>query len=236
MQPEAPHHPALPTPAADSAHDSTHLQRVWATAQILLRDHPEADAQVVQAACAWHDCVNLPKNHPQRAQASRMAADKAVAALRAQGFPPDKLPAVAHAIAAHSFSAGIAPETIEAQIVQDADRLDALGPVGVARMFTVGGQLGRALAHPSDPLALQRPLDDAAYTLDHIAVKLATLPASMQTAAGRRLGAERMAWVDAFRAAFVQQWLSGAAQDGGASGYAFAAPLGSGSSDVVMKM
>lgn len=192
---------------ADPAHDNAHLDRVWATAQTLLRDHPEADADIVHAACLWHDCVNLPKNHPQRAQASRMAADHAVAALRLQGFAPDKLPAVAHAIAAHSFSAGIAPQTIEAQIVQDADRLDALGAVGIARMFSVGGQLGRALAHPTDPLAQQRPLDDAAYTLDHIAVKLATLPASMQTAAGRRLAETRMAWIRAFQIAFAQQWL-----------------------------
>lgn len=192
---------------ADPAHDNAHLDRVWATAQTLLRDHPEADADIVHAACLWHDCVNLPKNHPQRAQASRMAADHAVAALRLQGFAPDKLPAVAHAIAAHSFSAGIAPQTIEAQIVQDADRLDALGAVGIARMFSVGGQLGRALVHPTDPLAQQRPLDDAAYTLDHIAVKLATLPASMQTAAGRRLAETRMAWIRAFQIAFAQQWL-----------------------------
>lgn len=193
--------------ATDAAHDSAHLMRVWGTAQALLNDHPQADALVVLAACMLHDCVNLPKNHPQRAQASRMAADKATGILRNQGFPPDKIPAVAHAIEAHSFSAGIAPQTIEAQIVQDADRLDALGPVGIARMFSVGGQLGRALAHPTDPLAEQRPLDDVRYTLDHIAVKLATLPASMQTAAGRRLGQARMDWVCSFRDAFVQQWL-----------------------------
>lgn len=196
--------------STDPAHDTTHLTRVWATAQTLLQDHPEADTEVVHAACLWHDCVNLPKNHPQRAQASRMAAEKAVAALRERGFPAHKLDAVAHAIEAHSFSAGIAPQTIEAKIVQDADRLDALGPVGIARMFSVGGQLGRALAHPTDPLAQQRPLDDVTYTLDHIEVKLATLPASMQTAAGRRLGEERMAWIRSFQAAFVQQWLPAA--------------------------
>ena len=196
----------------DAAHDTAHLLRVWGTAQQLLLDHPAADALVVLAACMLHDCVNLPKNHPQRAQASGMAADKAVPLLRALAFPEDKLPAVAHAIAAHSFSAGIAPRTLEAQIVQDADRLDALGPVGIARMFSVGGQLGRALAHPTDPLGSHRPLDDMGYTLDHIEVKLATLPASMQTAAGRRLGEERMAWIRAFRADFVKQWLGHSAQ------------------------
>jgi len=136
-----------------------------------------------------------------------MAADKAVAALREQVFPAHKLDAVAHAIAAHSFSAGIAPQTMEAKIVQDADRPDAMGPVGIARMFSVGGQLGRALALPTDPLAQQRPLDDGAYMLEHIAVKLGSLPASMQTAAGKRLGEERMAWIRRFRADFLQQWL-----------------------------
>ncbi len=191
----------------DHAHDISHLTRVWATAQTLLHDYPQADAQVVQAACRLHDCVNLPKNHPQRHQASRMAAEKALGILRSEGFAEAKLPAVAHAIEAHSFSAGIAPQTIEAQIVQDADRLDALGPVGIARMFSVGGQLNRPLAHPTDPLASARPLDDGRYSLDHIAVKLATLPASMQTTAGKRLGQERLAWILEFRAAFAQQWL-----------------------------
>lgn len=191
----------------DPAHDLSHLHRVWATAQTLLQDHPEADADIVHAACMWHDCVNLPKDHPQRPQASRMAASKAVEALRTQGFAEYKLPAVAHAIAAHSFSAEITPQTIEAKIVQDADRLDALGPVGIARMFSIGGQLGHLMAHPSDPLAQHRPLDDQRYTLDHIEAKLATLPTSMQTAAGQRLGEDRMAWVRSFRAAFVAQWL-----------------------------
>ena len=192
----------------DTAHDLPHLQRVWATAQALLADYPQANALVVLAACMLHDCVNLPKNHPQRAHASRMAAVKAVAALQAEGFPPEHLTAVAHAIEAHSYSAGITATSIEAQIVQDADRLDALGPVGLARMFSIGGQLGRALAHPTDPLAQHRALDDVTYTLDHIEVKLATLPASMQTPAGRRLGEQRLAWVRSFQQAFTAQWLA----------------------------
>ncbi|CFN34954.1 metal dependent phosphohydrolase [Bordetella pertussis] len=93
--------------------------------------------------------------------------------------------------------------------MQDADRLDALGPVGLVRMFHVGGSLGRALAHPSDPLAAQRALDDSRYTLDHIEAKLARLPHGMQTEAGRRLGEQRLAWLRDFRAAFSAQWGGG---------------------------
>lgn len=193
----------------DGAHDLNHLHRVWQTAQTLLQDHAEADALVVMAACYLHDLVNLPKNHPDRARASTLAAALAVEKLREAGFPQVKLPAVAHAIEAHSFSAGIAPTTIEAKIVQDADRLDALGAVGLARLFYTAGRLGSALAHAGDPLGAARELDDKAYALDHIEVKLATLPATMQTAAGRRLGEERLQWLRQFQADFVAEWGTG---------------------------
>lgn len=190
----------------DGAHDLNHLHRVWQVARTLLASHPEADALVVQAACYLHDIVNLPKNHPERAQASRMAAAQARQLLAQAGFPADKLGAVAHAIEAHSFSAGIAPTTIEAKIVQDADRLDALGAVGLARLFYTAGRMGSAFAHPADPLAQARPLDDRAYALDHIEVKLATLPAAMHTEAARGLAGSRLAWLRAFRDTFVQEW------------------------------
>lgn len=193
----------------DGAHDLNHLHRVWQTAQTLLQDHAEADALVVMAACYLHDLVNLPKNHPDRSRASTLAAELAVAKLREAGFPAEKLPGVAHAIEAHSFSAGIAPTTIEAKIVQDADRLDALGAVGLARLFYTAGRLGSALAHAGDPLGTARELDDKAYALDHIEVKLATLPVTMQTAAGRRLGEERLQWLRQFQADFVAEWGTG---------------------------
>jgi uncharacterized protein len=190
----------------DGAHDLNHLHRVWRAAATLLADHPEADALVVLAACYLHDLVNLPKNHPDRGTASRLAAQQAVDRLNAHGFPADKLPAVAHAIEAHSFSAGIAPQTIEAMIVQDADRLDALGAVGLARLFYTAGRMGSAFAHPTDPLGEARLLDDRAFALDHIEVKLAGLPATMQTAAARRLGEARLAWLRGFQATFAAEW------------------------------
>lgn len=199
---------ALATSAAedDGAHDIHHLHRVWRVAQTLLDAHPEADALVVLAGCYLHDTVNVPKDHPDRAKASQMAARLARQMLTDAGFPVDKLDAVAHAIEAHSFSAAITPTTIEAQIVQDADRMDALGAVGLARMFYTAGRMGSALAHPDDPLASARELDDTAFSLDHIEVKLARLPAMMNTAAARRLGEERVAWLRAFRAVFVAEW------------------------------
>jgi uncharacterized protein len=192
---------------ADGAHDANHLERVWRNAQELLTSHPGADALVVMAACYLHDLVNLPKNDPERNQASRRSAKLARHQLAWMGFPAERLDAVAHAIETHSFSAGIVPETIEAKIVQDADRLDALGAVGLARMFYTAGRMGAALAHGDDPLAAQRELDDRAFSLDHIPAKLARLPGMMQTAAGRELGERRLASLLAFREEFAGEWL-----------------------------
>ncbi|HEY0844948.1 MAG TPA: HD domain-containing protein [Noviherbaspirillum sp.] len=197
---------AVESSDGDGAHDINHLHRVWNVAERLLKEHPEADALVVLAACYLHDIVNLPKDHPERACASRLAARRAFEKLAQAGFPSGKLNAVAHAIEAHSFSAGIAPVTIEAQIVQDADRMDALGAVGLARLFYTAGRMGSLLAHPSDPLAVNRSMDDRTFALDHIECKLATLPATMQTKAGRRLGEERLAWLRAYRDTFAAEW------------------------------
>lgn len=191
----------------DGAHDASHLERVWRSAEALLARHPEADALVVMAASYLHDLVNLPKNDPERAQASRRSAALARRQLAELGFPADRLDAVAHAIEAHSFSAAIAPTTIEAKIVQDADRLDALGAVGLARMFYIAGRMGSALAHPTDPLAENRELDDRSYSLDHIVVKLAQLPEMMQTGAGRDIANERLGKLLVFRKDFAAEWL-----------------------------
>ncbi|WP_050464763.1 HD domain-containing protein [Herbaspirillum autotrophicum] len=190
----------------DGAHDLSHLHRVWRTAQTLLTSYPQADPLVVQAACYLHDLVNLPKDHQQRHQASRQSAQLACTQLSALGFPAGKLTALAHAIEAHSFSAAIKPTSIEACIVQDADRLDALGTVGLARLFYTAGRMGSALAHPDDPLAQCRESDDKRYALDHIGIKLAALPASMQTGAGRLLGQQRLQLLLDFRSAFVSEW------------------------------
>ncbi|MGK7489577.1 HD domain-containing protein, partial [Salmonella enterica] len=75
-------------------------------------------------------------------------------------FPAEKLAGICHAIEAHSFSAKIAPTTPEAKIVQDADRLEALGAIGLARVFAVSGALGVALFDADDPFADRRPLND----------------------------------------------------------------------------
>ena len=183
---------------ADGAHDLGHLRRVWARAKLIAMDEP-CDLEILLAACMFHDLVNLPKSHPERARASTLSAEAACHFLRLDGFPEDKLSAVGHAIAAHSFSAKITPMTPEARALQDADRLEALGAIGIARMFHVSGAMGGGLFDAEDPMALNRPRDDRAYALDHIETKLLKLVDTMQTAPGRAMAIERADWMLSFR-------------------------------------
>ena len=172
----------------DKAHDVGHLRRVWMSAARIMQETP-ADAMVVLTASYFHDVVNLPKNHPQRHLASTFAAEETRRILQQDfpDFPAELIDSVAHAVQAHSFSAAITPLTAEAKIVQDADRLESLGAIGLARVFYTAGALGRPLFDSDDPLGRDRELDDVKWTLDHFQKKLLRLPETMQTAAGRRL-------------------------------------------------
>ncbi|MFV9273513.1 phosphohydrolase [Klebsiella oxytoca] len=172
----------------DAAHDISHFRRVWATAQ-RLAEESDADRLVILTACYFHDIVSLAKNHPERSRSSAMAAEQTLTILQSDfpAFPPERYAAVLHAIEAHSFSAGMAPRSEEAKIVQDADRLEALGAIGLARVFAVSGALNNILFDADDPFADRRELDDKKYALDHFQCKLLRLPETMQTEKGRAM-------------------------------------------------
>ena len=170
----------------DGAHDLAHLQRVWHNVRTL-HEAEGGDLEVLLAAVLLHDCVAVEKNSPLRSQASRLAAEKASSVLAELNWPSDKIASVAHAIEAHSFSANITPLTLEAKIVQDADRLDSLGMLGVARTFYIAGRMGSALYDPQDPQAKHRDYNDKRFCLDHFQTKLLHLADGFQTVAGQRL-------------------------------------------------
>lgn len=176
--------------ADDGSHDASHLIRVWKNAARIQAEEG-GDQRVLAAAVLLHDCVSVEKNSPHRMQASRLAAEKAEGILRELSWSEQDTACVAHAVLTHSFSANITPETIEAKILQDADRLDAIGMVGAARCFYIAGRMGSGLYDPLDPLAEDRELDDKAFAIDHFEVKLFKLADGFQTATGRRLALER---------------------------------------------
>lgn len=174
----------------DPAHDLAHLDRVWVNAQAIADG--SGDLKVLIAASYLHDLVNLPKDDPDRALASRQSATKAGPILASLGFAPSQIKATQHAIEAHSYSAGIPPETVEAEVLRDADRLDSLGAIGIARTFLVAGALGLPLYDPDDPFAKNRTPDDGRYSLDHWQIKLLKLPDGMITNKGRELARNRV--------------------------------------------
>ncbi len=103
--------------------------------------------------------------------------------------------AVAYAIRVHPFSRGVVPSTLEAKILQDADRLDAIGAIGIARTFATCAEMGRPFYCAEDPFCRGRESDDKAWGLDHFYRKLLTIQATMNTEAGRRRAADRSAFL-----------------------------------------
>lgn len=170
--------------AADAAHDISHVQRVAANVALLTRIE-NANSWVTLPAAWLHDCVAVAKDSPLRAQGSTLAAQAAIKFLGSTDYPAELLDEVYHAIEAHSYSAAIPTRSLEARIVQDGDRLDSLGAIGIARCLLVGGRLNRPLCNHADPFCDQREPDDARYTIDHFYAKLLKLPDTMQTPAGR---------------------------------------------------
>lgn len=181
----------------DSAHDLNHMLRVVKNAKLIL-EQEEADAEIVIAAAWLHDCVIIPKNHPDRKRASTLAAEKAGNFLKGIEFPKEKTDATKHVIETHSFSAGISPQSIEAKIVQDADRLDAIGAIGIARCFMVGGKLDRLLYNEDDPFCEKRDPDDTIWTIDHFYKKLFKLPEMMHTEAAKKEGYVRVRFMEEY--------------------------------------
>jgi uncharacterized protein len=152
-----------------------------------------------------HDCVSVEKNSPFRASASRLAAARASELLAEMGWDEERIDAVAHAIEAHSYSAAITPTTLEAKILQDSDRLDAIGMIGVARLFYVSGRMGSNLYDPADPQAENRPLDDKRFAADHFRTKIFTLAQGFQTNAGRQMAQVRHQRAERFLMEFMEE-------------------------------
>jgi uncharacterized protein len=177
-------------PARDASHDLGHVLRVARMAGEIAAEEG-ADVEVCVAAALLHDLVYLPKNHPD---SSRSAALAAAMVAEWCAFDPGlaaKAGAIAHGVEAHSFSGALEPETLEAKVVQDADRLEAIGAIGIARAFATGAGFGSALWHPEDPWAEARDLNDKAWSLDHFPRKLLKLKDAMKTQAGRIRAARR---------------------------------------------
>ncbi|MFT7128306.1 MAG: hypothetical protein ACI89U_000412 [Gammaproteobacteria bacterium] len=181
----------------DLAHDINHVLRVVKAAKFLCQKENALEEVVVPAAYL-HDCFSFGKNHPNRSQSSAIAADKAIDFLTDIEYPSQYLDAIHHAIVAHSFSANVETRTIEADIVQDADRLDALGAIGISRCLQVSSKLGRPLYSNSDPFCANRTPDDSLYAIDHFYTKLLSLAKRMNTNTAMKEAEVRSVFMQAY--------------------------------------
>ncbi len=185
---------------SDPAHDVEHVRRV---ALSTLRLGPLLDLREAICSALLHDVVNLPKNHPERASASRRSAEVSRELLAA--LPEASRERIAQAIEDHSFSAGRTPRSDLGEALQDADRLEALGALGLARTFSTGERLGARYFDAADPWALERPLDDRRFSVDHFFTKLLGLPATFRTVAGRQEAERRVRLLETFLDALADE-------------------------------
>lgn len=168
----------------DAAHDFEHVMRVLKNAKMIARNE-RADLKIITAAVLLHDLISYPKSDPRSKNSSSVSAKKSRVILKNYGFSQDQIEIISGAIRDHSFSRGVVPQTIEGKILQDADRLDALGAIGIARTFAVGGAENRPFYNKIDPFCKKRSPDDKSWTLDHFYKKLLHLEKTMNTKAGK---------------------------------------------------
>ena len=176
-----------------SGHDFDHTMRVYRMA-VRIAEEEGADAELVALAALLHD-VDDRKLSPETYEKK----DRAVGFLRNKGIGEEKISTIVSIISQISFSAGNGrPDTLEGCCVQDADRLDALGAIGIARTFAFGGSRGRRMHDPE--------MEDKGSSIQHFYDKLLLLRDRMTTETGRKLAMERDAFMRTFLDQFYAEW------------------------------
>ncbi|MFL6344207.1 MAG: HD domain-containing protein [Nitrososphaeraceae archaeon] len=182
------------------AHDFQHISRVYKNAELISKQEESVDLDIVLAAALLHDLVVYPKGSSKTINSADDSAEIAKKILlEYKNYPREKIEKVADAIRTHSYSKKLIPRTLEGKILQDADRLDAIGAIGIARTFSVGGSENRSLYNPTDAFCeTERQLDDTQWTLDHIKKKLMILKNSMHTKTAKKIAEERTEFMELF--------------------------------------
>jgi uncharacterized protein len=181
----------------DNGHDWSHIKRVLKTLDLMAKKN-EGNAEILNYSGLLHDIVNIPKNHPDRKRASEFASIKAEKLLQKYQVDSKIISQVSLTILEHSYSKGFAPSTPEAACLQDADRLDAIGAIGVLRCASVAQKMNALYYHVEDPWAQNRKRDDSKFMLDHYFEKLLQLPHLMNTKTGIKLAKSRVKFMEIF--------------------------------------
>ena len=170
----------------DPAHDFEHVMRVYRNAEIICKNE-NGNEKLILSAVLLHDIIKI-KNRKNSALKSAKLSE---IILKENSFLADEIKIISDAIKEHSFSKEKIPSTIEGKILQDADRLDAIGAIGLARVFSFSGSNNRPFYDPKDPFSKNRNLNDNKWTLDHFYEKLLFLEGKMNTKTGKLLAKKR---------------------------------------------
>ena len=186
---------------ADPIHDFEHILRVLALAERLAKAEG-ADVEIVRAAALLHDAADAaPDNVEGRLTHHEDAAAFAKKVLREEGWGEDRIEAVLHCIRAHRFRGTEKPRTLEAQIMFDADKLDVLGAIGVARTFGYAAIAGQPLTgKPSAKFlaTLQKEPDEPHTAYHEYLFKLSRLKDRFHTKTAKMIAEERSRYLDEF--------------------------------------
>jgi uncharacterized protein len=182
----------------DPAHDFHHIMRVYKNAK-LIGQHEGADMDVLLPAVLLHDIIVYPKGSAMSSRSSDESAELAENILQSHGYSQYEIKRISYCIQSHSFTKRLVPASLEGKILQDADRLDALGAIGIARTFSVSGSEKRTFYKADDPFyRSSRELDDRQWTLDHFQTKLLKLKDLMHTKTAKKIAQERTTFMMLF--------------------------------------
>lgn len=169
----------------DPAHDFEHVLRVYETAKMICTEE-KANKKLVLYSVLLHDIAAFPKNDKRSKISSTKSSKEAKKILKKFSFPDEEIKIISNAIEDHSFSKNKKPTSLEGKILQDADRIDAIGAIGIARTFAVGGSENRPFYNKSDPFCSIRNPNDQNWTLDHFYKKLLVIESKMNTKSGKK--------------------------------------------------
>lgn len=190
-----------------TGHDWFHIDRVRKNANLICRDE-EANSFIVEIAALLHDIAD----HKFVENADQVAEDRINDILKTEGVSAQIIDEVQHIVANCSFKGGIdnKMKSIEGKIVQDADRLDAIGAIGVARTFAFGGKFGNEIYNPEISPNTFKSAEEyrkkRTHTINHFYEKLLLLKDGMHTVTGKKLAEDRHQFMEKYLDQFYAEW------------------------------
>jgi len=193
---------------SEGGHDWFHIERVWKNAMVIAKEE-DCNMELVQLAALLHDIADSKFHGGDEEIGPKTAANW----LRSQNYPKELIDRITSIIRAISYKGGAnehEDHSIEFRIVQDADRLDAIGAIGIARTFNYGGFKNRVIYDPAIAPNLTMNKDEykksTAPTINHFYEKLLLLKDLMNTESGKRIAEQRHQYMEGFLDQFYNEW------------------------------